>query len=165
MWYGNVGQRVSIVRWKQLCLTTCKTSLERTYDTSRTDTEEPREGIDRSNLEETTPSVTLIHDLIADATYIEPNKDPHKPEVTPVMRVEDVETRLQELIRGLERAVFAGTRRVRVGKVPAGGADERVEVLRASLTGRRGKFYELDRRAINLRATNGYTIAKSQTLS
>ena len=85
-------------------------------------------------------------------TYVKSDVDPHESKVAPMVIVENVRIRLQELVCGPVRAELTTARGVRIREVATEIVDELAEVLLACLARRRQDCYIFDRCAGNLRA-------------
>jgi len=85
-------------------------------------------------------------------TYVKSDVHAHKSQVAPMMAVENVRIRLQELVRGPVRAELTAARGVRIRDVATEIVNELAKVLLARLARRRLDCYIFDRCAVNLRA-------------
>jgi hypothetical protein len=66
-------------------------------------------------------------------TYIEHDERDENPDIPPPVRVLDVKRKVQELVRGPERAELTSRGRIGVGEVPSGAGNVGIHVLRAGL--------------------------------
>ena len=71
-----------------------------------------------------------------DVTYVENNEPDEDPDISPPMRVPDVEREVQEFIRAPERAEPAIRAGVWICEVPSGTSNVWIHVLRACQTSR-----------------------------
>ena len=85
-------------------------------------------------------------------TYVKSDVDAHESQVAPMMAVENVRIRLQELVRGPVRAELTAARSIRIRDVATEIVNELAEVLLACLAQGRLDCYIFDRCAGNLRA-------------
>jgi len=86
--------------------------------------------------------------------YVKPYVYPHEPEVPPMMAIENVRIRLQELVCGPKRTELAIVRRARICHVTTKIIDVLAQVLLTGLTRRRVDEYVFDGCAGDLRPTS-----------
>ena len=96
--------------------------------------EQVREEISQSDLQE--PSQHKVRRGDREVTYIERNERDEDPDVSPPVRILDIEREIQELVRGPERAELASRGGIWVSEIASGTRHVWVHVLRAGQTSR-----------------------------
>lgn len=115
---------------RNLCLS-AETSLQEGKDASSTNTENICEDESESNLEECQHRSMCREEI---GTYVESHKSEHETEIAPCMMSENVETILEELVRGPECTEFTRTGGLWITKIASGGVDVILHVLPTGLT-------------------------------
>ena len=109
--------------------------------------EQVREEINQGDLPETRKQKARQED--GEITYVERNKRDKDPNISPPIRILDVERQFQELVRGPKRAEPTGRGGVWIREITSSARHVWVHVLRASQTSR-----WVDGRVFNLRTSD-----------